>query len=98
MSAIQVKSHAKINLALNITGKLAKLHKIESIVSFINLHDLIFIKQIKEPNHRIYFYGNFSQKISKNNTVEKLFKILDEKKLLKDKKLKKIIKRKKISD
>ena len=56
MSAIQVKSHAKINLALNITGKLAKLHKIESIVSFINLHDLIFIKQIKEPNHRIYFY------------------------------------------
>ena len=47
MSAIQVKSHAKINLALNITGKLAKLHKIESIVSFINLHDLIFIKQIK---------------------------------------------------
>ena len=86
MSAIQVKSHAKINLALNITGKLAKLHKIESIVSFINLHDLIFIKQIKEPNHRIYFYGNFSQKISKNNTVEKLFKILDEKKLLKDKK------------
>ena len=55
MSAIQVKSHAKINLALNITGKLAKLHKIESIVSFINLHDLIFIKQIKEPNHRIYF-------------------------------------------
>ncbi|MDC0439451.1 4-(cytidine 5'-diphospho)-2-C-methyl-D-erythritol kinase, partial [Candidatus Pelagibacter sp.] len=28
----------------------------------------------------------FSQKISKNNTVEKLFKILDEKKLLKDKK------------
>lgn len=86
MSAIQVKSHAKINLALNITGKLAKLHKIESIVSFINLHDLIFIKQIKEPNHRIYFYGNFSQKIGKNNTVEKLFKILDEKKLLKDKK------------
>ena len=70
MSAIQVKSHAKINLALNITGKLAKLHKIESIVSFINLHDLIFIKQIKEPNHRIYFYGNFSQKISKNNTFE----------------------------
>ena len=86
MSVIQVKSHAKINLALNITCKLAKLHKIESIVSFINLHDLIFIKQIKEPNHRIHFYGNFSQKISKNNTVEKLFKILDEKKLLKDKK------------
>ena len=86
MRAIQVKSHAKVNLALNITGKLTKLHKIESIVSFINLHDLIFIKKIKKPNHRIYFYGNFSKKISKNNTVEKLLRILDEKKLLKNEK------------
>ena len=86
MSASKVKSYAKINLALNITGKLVKLHKIESIVSFISLHDLIFIKKIKGPNHQIYFYGNYSKNISKNNTVEKLFKILDENQLLKNKK------------
>ena len=86
MSAIQIKSYAKINLALNVTGKLVKLHKIESIVSFINLYDLIFIKKIKGPHHQISFYGNFSKNISRNNTVEKLFKILDENQLLKNRK------------
>ena len=88
MSFIQIKSYAKINLALNVTGKLAKLHKIESIVSFINLHDLIFIKKIKGSHHQISFYGNFSKNIRRNNTVEKLFKILDENQLLKDRKFK----------
>ena len=87
MSVIQIKSYAKVNLALNVTGKLVKLHKIESIVSFIDLHDLIFIKKIKEPHHQISFYGNFSKNISRNNTVEKLFKILDESQLLKNRKL-----------
>ena len=84
MSFIEVKSFAKINLALNVTGKLKLLHKIESIVSFISLCDFIFIKKIKRPNHQISFYGNFAKNIENNNTVTKLFKILDEKKLLKD--------------
>ena len=38
-------SPAKINLALNVVGKKRSLHKIESIVSFINLYDLIKIKE-----------------------------------------------------
>ena len=82
MSFIEVKSFAKINLALNVTGKSRLLHKIESIVSFISLCDLILIKKIKRPDHQISFYGNFSKNIDSNNTVVKLFKILDEKKLL----------------
>ena len=73
MISNKIKSYAKINLALNVTGKLASLHKIESIISFITLHDLIFIKKINAKNHSIYFYGKFSKNISKNNTVEKLF-------------------------
>jgi 4-diphosphocytidyl-2-C-methyl-D-erythritol kinase len=88
MSFIEVKSFAKINLALNVTGKLKLLHKIESIVSFISLSDLIFIKKVKGPDHRISFYGNFSKNIDSDNTVVKLFKILDKKKLLKDRKFK----------
>lgn len=83
---MQVKSYAKINLALNVTGKLTKLHKIESIVSFITLHDLIYVKQIKSFHHQISFFGKFSKNINKNNTVQKLFKILDKKQLLKDRK------------
>ena len=86
MSIYQIKSFAKTNLALNITGKFSTLHKIESIISFINLYDLIFIKEVKKQHHQISFYGKFSKNISKNNTVEKLFKILDENGLLKNKK------------
>ena len=86
MNVSSVKSYAKINLAINVTGKLASLHKIESIISFITLHDLIFIKKINATNHDIHFYGKFSKKISKNNTVQKLLKILDRNKLLNNKK------------
>ena len=86
MNVCRIKSYAKINLALNVTGKLTLLHKIESIVSFIDLHDLILIKKTNKKNHQISFYGKFSKNISSNNTVRKLFIILEENKLLKDKK------------
>ncbi len=84
----QIKSHAKLNLTLNITGKNSSLHKIESIIAFTSLHDKIFIKSIKSKSHKILFTGKFSQNISKNNTIIKLLNILEKKKLLKDKKFK----------
>ena len=82
MNINKVKSFAKINLALHITGKLTKLHKIESVVKFIELHDLITIKKINSKKHHISFNGNFYQNINKNNTVNKLFNILDDQRLL----------------
>ena len=88
MRQIKIKSHAKLNLALNIIGKNSSLHKIESIVAFVSLHDEIFMKKIQSKSHNISFTGKFSQNIGKNNTVSKLFKILDKKKLLKNKKFK----------
>jgi 4-diphosphocytidyl-2-C-methyl-D-erythritol kinase len=86
MSISKIKSFAKINLALNVTGKLVSYHKIESIVSFINLHDLITIKRTRNLKHHIIFNGKFSKNIKKDNTVKRLFDILDEKKLLDNKK------------
>ena len=86
MNSFKIKSHAKINLALNVTGKTSKLHKIESIVSFIELHDLIYLKKIKKKTHEISFVGKFSKNISKMNTVTTLLRLLDEKKLLNNKK------------
>ena len=86
MRQIKIKSHAKLNLALNITDKTTVLHKIESIVAFASLHDEIYIKKIKTGSHDIIFTGKFSQKINTNNTVSKLFEILEKKKLLKNKK------------
>ena len=86
MDFIKIKSHAKINLALNIIGKNSSLHKIESIIAFISLHDDILIKKINSKKHKISFYGKFSKNIGKNNTVHKLLQILEKKKLLKNKK------------
>ena len=86
MNVNKVKSLAKINLALHVTGKRIKLHKIESIVKFIKLHDLITIKKINSKKHNISFNGYFSRHINKKNTVNKLFHILDKQKLLNNKK------------
>ena len=86
MKIHEVKSFAKINLALHVIGKLTNLHKIESVVNFIELHDKIFIKKINSNKHNISFIGNFSRNIKKDNTVSKLFKILEEKKILNNKK------------
>ncbi len=86
MNINKVKSFGKINLALHVTGKLTKLHKIESIVKFIKLHDIITIKKTNSKKHKVSFNGIFSKNINKNNTVNKLFTILDEQKLLNNKK------------
>ncbi len=86
MSYSKIKSYAKLNLALNIVGKNKSLHKIESIIAFINLYDLITIKKIKSKKHKIKFYGKFSKNIKKNNTISKLLEILEKRKILKNKK------------
>ena len=63
MKSFKIKSYAKINLALNVIGKKTKLHKIESIVSFINLHDLIYLKQTNKKKHNVIFKGKHSKNI-----------------------------------
>ncbi len=82
----KIKSFAKINLALNIVGKSLLIHKIESIISFLNLSDEILIKETNKKKHLIKFTGKFSKNIGKINTISKLLEILDKKKLLNNKK------------
>lgn len=86
MTQIKIKSFAKINLALNVTGKDSSLHKIESIIAFVSLYDEIDIKKIKSKSHKISFTGEFAQNIRKNNTVSKLLQILESKNLLQNRK------------
>ena len=86
MSKYFIKSNAKINISLNITGKTKQLHKIESIVVFAMLHDKIFIKKINSKKNDISFLGKFSKNIGKDNTVSKLLRVLENEKLLKNKK------------
>ncbi len=83
----KIKSHAKINLSLNVLGKKkSKLHNLETLVGFLDLHDDIYIKKTNKKNHIIKFTGNFSSKIPKKNTISNLLKILDEAKKLKNQK------------
>ena len=82
MNYSRIKSYAKVNLALNVTGKNSELHKVESIVGFVSLHDVILIKKIKSKRHLISFDGKYSKNIYKKNTISKLFKVLEKEMLL----------------
>ena len=87
MKFIKIKSYAKINISLGVLGKLkSKLHKIESLIAFLNFYDEIFIKKIKNKEHKVVFIGKFSKGISQSNTIIKLLRILDNKKILKNQK------------
>ncbi len=78
-----IKSYAKINLSLSVIKKLRlNLHNIESLITFIDLYDKIYIKEIFGKNHKIKFYGKFAKKIPRENTIFNLLKELDKKKLL----------------
>ena len=65
MNYSMIKSFAKVNLALNVTGKKSGLHKIESIVGFVSLYDVILIKKIQSKKHVISFNGKYSKNIPK---------------------------------
>ena len=87
MRYITLKSFAKLNIHLRVLRKLkTKFHRIETFIVFCKLHDLIKVKQIKEKNHKIKFFGKISKGIYTKNTVSKLMNLLDEKNLLKNKK------------
>ena len=61
-----IKSYAKINISLNVVGKLqSNLHKIESIVTFINIYDLLSIKQTNLKNIKYLSEVNFLKKLEK---------------------------------
>ncbi len=55
MNSFKIKSYAKINLALNVTEKKSKLHNIESLISFIDLHDSITLRERNKNQHKINF-------------------------------------------
>ena len=87
MSISKINSYAKINLSLGVLGKLKnKLHRIESLVSFIDLHDEISIQKINKKKHKVFFYGKFSKNIPNKNTISKLLELLDRQNFLKNKK------------
>ena len=87
MKFLKIKSYAKVNLSLNVVGKLrSEKHKIESLVTFVNLYDLIYLRPTSLNRHKVYFRGKFAKGISNKNTISKLLQILDQKNLLNNQK------------
>ncbi len=83
----KIKSFAKVNLTLKILNKYSNgYHKIESLISKINLADEILIKGIKGSKNKISFSGKFSSNISNTNTISKLLKILNNQNYIQNKK------------
>jgi 4-diphosphocytidyl-2-C-methyl-D-erythritol kinase len=87
MKTFLIYSFCKINLSLRVIKKLTNgLHKIQSIVTFINLFDIIKIKETRAKNDQIKFYGKFRHKINlRNNTISKTLNILRKNNYLKKK-------------
>lgn len=83
----KIKSNCKINLYLRVKKKLKnKYHKINTLVSFLNIYDEIYISEINGSNDKISFYGNFKNNINKKkNTITKLLFLLRKNNFLENK-------------
>ena len=95
MKVFNLRSYAKINLSLRIIKKLNNnFHKIESLVSFLQLSDTILIKEIKSKRDKIYIEGKFKKGIKINsNTLTKTLNIFRKNYLLKDRRFEIILKK-----
>jgi 4-diphosphocytidyl-2-C-methyl-D-erythritol kinase len=81
---LKIKSYCKINLCLQIIKKLNNgYHKISSLITFCDLHDVISISKIKNSKDKISFTGRFKKGINKkSNTIIKVLNLLRKKRLL----------------
>jgi len=81
---LKIKSYCKINLCLQIIKKLNNgYHKITSLITFCDLHDVISISKIKNSKDKISFSGRFKKGINKkSNTIIKVLNLLRKKRLL----------------
>ena len=89
MKSIKIKSFCKVNLTLKVLKKLNNgYHRIESLITFCEIFDLISISVSKNAYDTIFFSGKFKKGINnKKNTVTKLLDTLRNNKYLEKKKI-----------
>ena len=87
MKTFHIRSFCKVNLSLRVIKKLPNdLHKIQSLVTFVNLFDIISIREINSKKDQIKFFGKFKNDINpKTNTISKTLNILRKNYYLKNK-------------
>ncbi len=72
MRTVKVKSYAKINLSLEITGVEKGYHTLDSLVASVDLHDLVVLKKKKGTRSSIRMKGMGSEEIppERNNALK----------------------------
>ncbi len=72
MWGVHIRSYAKINLTLAITGMEGQYHTIDSVAASVNLSDYIVLKRRKDDLINVYMHGYGSERIppEKNNAVK----------------------------
>ncbi len=84
MKNFKIKSFCKVNLSLRILKKLNNgYHKIISLITFCDVHDVMYISKIDGPKDKIRFYGRFKNNINKKfNTITRVLFLLRKKNYL----------------
>ena len=72
MNYIKLKAHAKINLSLDVTGTEGGYHLIDSVVTTIDLSDVIAVKKRRDKLVSVTMHGMGSENIAfgENNAVK----------------------------
>lgn len=72
MFATKVRSYAKLNLSLNVTGVSGGYHMLDSVVASVNIYDTICAKPRRDKLINVYMHGKGSERIppEKNNAVK----------------------------
>lgn len=72
METVRVKSYAKFNLTLNITGVNDNFHMLDSVVTTVDMYDLISIKKRRDKLVTVTMHGHGSEGIPfENNNAAK---------------------------
>lgn len=79
MESVRVKSYAKLNLTLSITGSAEGFHTIDSLVTSVDLYDLIALKKRSDKLVTVTMHGCGSECIpyESNNAVKAARNFID---------------------
>ena len=64
---VRLKSYAKVNLTLEVTGVADGYHQLDSLVANVDLYDLLVLKKRKTPFSQVVMHGLGSESIPPEN-------------------------------
>lgn len=70
-AAVRLRSYAKVNLALNITGTRGGYHLLDSVLASVDIYDTVLARPRRDGLINVYMHGQGSERIppERNNAV-----------------------------